>query len=466
MSSEAVVVQRLLVSLTNKIKQSASSKMNAQGISNSLNGLQGMSSNQTEVVDLLQILIPKFLESKEIFPSFGIGCAMMGFFSMSAERAEVQQLLGMMSEQLEYCREKFNSITLVSAFTGLRLCSDEQPVVRRILASLADKIVDCNIAELPPSASSRILSSLRSMRGNSEELHAVIGAVAYKIISPSNSTTIQTQSYSSSDIANGLFGLQYIDAERSPEVRILLSKLADYLEVKGLSLTGKDIAQALYGLKSLSSQNVDEVYKILTIIERNIKTTLEGKNSNLVLLTPQGLGMAMLGIKWSPIDRIETRKVLRRLSKMITSLDSQSCGNILYSMSNMDSKYKEVRGFITEITPHIARIKEPLSAQELANSYFGLQGLDSKYSEVIELLEQLNYQLVKSVGTVKLTSQGIGNGLSGLQSMSCADSDEVLKTLGLFADIIDVSEFPMSSEDIANALFGKLCNLSCFVCMS
>ena len=63
-------------------------------------------------------------------------------------------------------------------------------------------------------------------------------------------------------------------------------------------------------------------------------------------------------------------------------------------------------------------------------------------------------KLEESKGEV-FTSQGIGNAISGFQSMSLSDDVETIsKALGLFADIIEASSLPMSARDISNAMFG------------
>jgi hypothetical protein len=58
----------------------------------------------------------------------------------------------------------------------------------------------------------------------------------------------------------------------------------------------------------------------------------------------------------------------------VYKLDSQACGNILYSMKKMDSKNSAVRGFLNVLAPKIESCIDVMSGQELANAFYGLQG--------------------------------------------------------------------------------------------
>jgi len=50
----------------------------------------------------------------------------------------------------------------------------------------------------------------------------------------------------------------------------------------------------------------------------------------------------------------------------------------------------------------------------------------------------------------------MGNALSGLQSMSFLDSEEIPVMLGYLADEVEASKEVMRAQDLANALFGEL----------
>ena len=54
------------------------------------------------------------------------------------------------------------------------------------------------------------------------------------------------------------------------------------------------------------------------------------------------------------------------------------------------------------------------------------------------------------------TAQGVGNALSGLQSMSFTDSDEVSVMLGYLADEAEACTEIMKAQDLANAFFGNI----------
>jgi hypothetical protein len=111
-----------------------------------------------------------------------------------------------------------------------------------------------------------------------------------------------------------------------------------------------------------------------------------------------------------------------------------------------------------------------MKPQEICNAMYGLQGMDSRHPEVLSVLRELNKRLAvrqRARGEQRMsgnssskrlptpfTAQGIGNALSGLQSMSFKDGVEVSEVLGYLADELEACVEVMKAQDIANALFG------------
>eukprot|EP01038_Epipyxis_sp_PR26KG_P014840 gene14840-19946_t len=204
---------------------------------------------------------------------------------------------------------------------------------------------------------------------------------------------------------------------------------------------------------------------------KQINNNNNNNNNNKIIssFSPQAMSMSMIGLRpmitQQPISQI--KQLIKILSTKISLIDGQSCGNILYSLSKTSCDVAEIRSFLNKFTNILdTKInhndKNPilkLNAQELSNSYYGLSNMDSKYSEVkklIHLLLKLFKQSNNDNNNNKLvfTSQGIANSISGFQSMSCEDSKDIIETLGLLADKIEENNNLMSPQDISNTLFG------------
>jgi hypothetical protein len=80
--------------------------------------------------------------------------------------------------------------------------------------------------------------------------------------------------------------------------------------------------------------------------------------------------------------------------------------------------------------------------------------MDSVYPETKSVLGALNNKLREVADTVVFTSQGIGNALSGLQSMA-VDGQEVKDALEMFAKQLERCSDVMTPQDLSNALFGE-----------
>jgi hypothetical protein len=63
----------------------------------------------------------------------------------------------------------------------------------------------------------------------------------------------------------------------------------------------------------------------------------------------------------------------------------------------------------------------------VSNALYGLQELDSKHAEVCALVEAMNSQVAASLqqpGFFRFVPQGIGNAISGLQSVPDSEKSE------------------------------------------
>ena len=87
--------------------------------------------------------------------------------------------------------------------------------------------------------------------------------------------------------------------------------------------------------------------------------------------------------------------------------------------------------------------------------------MDSKHIETIAVLVALNKALkyankydFPSHGGASITSQGIGNALSGFQTMENSNNHVVDESLGLLISLVETMQETMSPQDLANAFIG------------
>jgi Ran GTPase-activating protein (RanGAP) involved in mRNA processing and transport len=80
--------------------------------------------------------------------------------------------------------------------------------------------------------------------------------------------------------------------------------------------------------------------------------------------------------------------------------------------------------------------------------------MDSVFPEVREVLKALNKKL-RQASDVQFTAQGIGNAISGLQTMTNTDGPEITEALALLTQKLESCPHEMEPLDLSNALFGE-----------
>lgn len=447
MTSDVSEVRNLLVVLARKIDESPHD-LNSQGVSNSLNGLQGMSSDIPEVITLVKSLTNKIENCSEMLSPIAIGSSLLGMRCMSSETPEVKRLLTVLIGKLKQSDAKLNPISVSSALNGLRRMSDDDEIVRQLLDVLATKILTSS--SLDPGAISSSLYGLRKVSGKFDESKRLFGALVSVI--NTNDTRLQ---FTSLDIARTLYGLQSVSCddcfEILPVLRLVKAQIGRSKEV----FTSREIGMSLYGLKSQTAK-YSEVQDVVRAIAQHVARY--GLKDGL---TPQSLSMVMMGLQGmsstSGNGVLELLHVLTPLAKAQTRvMDAQACGNVLYGLQSMSSNETEVRAFLKVLAVSMEACTEDMSPQELCNAYYGLQNMDSIHGEVIQVLRVLNDKLEKTSLVVghAFTAQGLGNAVSGFQTMTTDDSAEVGRGLALWGEKISQSKNVMAPHELGNALFG------------
>ena len=75
--------------------------LGAQAVGNALYGLQGMSSDRPEVLELLSALPGNLVGSNESLAAHAVGNALYGLQGMSSDRPEVLRLLSALADKVK-----------------------------------------------------------------------------------------------------------------------------------------------------------------------------------------------------------------------------------------------------------------------------------------------------------------------------------------------------------------------------
>lgn len=457
MSSDSPVIKEVLQVITDRIVVGVPGDWDAHSISYALYGMQNMNAASQPVQRLIQLIHGKLISSNQTFSAADMGAALYGLRRMTLSPVKasdnanviIVNLLVALTDKCQRIEEPFNMETLSRALNGLRYMSDELPEVRELVVCLAKKLLANSETSYKPKLIANMLAGLTNMKGGSQEARLLVSAIYGKLkLQPKEPFPLE-------QLVLALYSLQSISLQSCPEVKYILQILLEQLESITRPFTLHQTAMSLYGLRNLSSENISEVNNLLIVLADKIKTS-SCKASGLGW-RPAALSMAMVGIKGLSGERKAVRYLLSAIATHpIDELDPQSLGNILLGMNEMSSKLEGVRQIVAMLVDKIPDIKGKISPQEMSNALYGLKNMDSREPIIRKLVKVLSRKLHEAMQDERFvfTSQGIGNALSGLQTMSNLDGPEVIELVGLLADITERSDVVMSPCDISNALFG------------
>ena len=218
------------------------------------------------------------------------------------------------------------------------------------------------------------------------------------------------------------------------------------------TLSARELSTMLYSLRGLRS-DVKEVKVFLGSLNRALFIC----NNAGVGFDVQGVSNALYGLQGMDSDCSEVRTLVTLLIPRVAGckecLDSQAIGNALYGLKNMNSEYPEIRLLLKVLAIKINESSAELRSQEIANALYGLQGMSSNHGEVKDILIALENKINNSKRGQSFNAQEIGNALYGLQSMN-SDCPEVRKLLLAITKKMNNYDVVLNAQAVGCALIG------------
>lgn len=139
MTSDCEDVRRLMQALAAKIELSWK-LLSGQHLANCMFGLQGLSSAEPEVRALLHALVPKILACRDELSAEQICHALFGLQNLSSEHEEVLPLVGALTEKLTLCTETISVRHLASAMYGLQGMEISSLEMKQMISAVGIKL--------------------------------------------------------------------------------------------------------------------------------------------------------------------------------------------------------------------------------------------------------------------------------------------------------------------------------------
>jgi very-short-patch-repair endonuclease len=261
---------------------------------------------------------------------------------------------------------------------------------------------------------------------------------------------------SKATVGMSLFGLQKMPS-RHREVKALLRILGDRIYIdpsarpfpkegdEEVHLTAQQISNATYGLQNMNSD--DEA--VQHVVGQLARRCAESPS----MLDPQGISNAVFGLQHCDGSTREVQQLLQMITakmKPEAVLTSQGIGNTMLGLKRMDCDDGSLREFLAALAPIVHQSQETLNGQEFASALYGLQSMRSDVPEVAAVLAALP-RLVTD--RASLSCQGAGMALYGLQNMQ-SSTPEVRAILELLAPRIAACEEAFRSQVVGMCGYG------------
>eukprot|EP01036_Dinobryon_divergens_P039088 gene39088-51441_t len=210
----------------------------------------------------------------------------------------------------------------------------------------------------------------------------------------------------------------------TPDVTDIMNVLGDQLEANQDPFDDQAISNALYGLQGMKC-DCRQVERILSLLlhkisqhkhklQQDIHSTSHHPSPYVspmplqgLLMRPQGLGMAALGLRSMSSTHPEVSQLQEALAgcldRMSQPLDAQGFANIMEGLKGSCSESRGTRTLLTALRHSLDKeptAMEGLTPKELAMALHGLQGLSSDCSETTDLLDSINRVLEHSLSSL------------------------------------------------------------------
>ena len=406
------IIQIMTIAI-NYINANLNEKIQEKDVTKLLNGLQRLSSESREVLELLNAITYTLQNCcYQRFTNKNISSSINSLTNMKSDNIEVRTLLSVLSNKLKDCNGVLESNDFTSILFGLRGMKSEYMEVRDIILVCATKLKESNV-EFKASQLLNMLSCLSHMNSDYMEVRSFLSAINVKM---SNCR----EGYQPNSMGNAINGLQGMSTDRR-EVRTILKLLSTKIRQNHDEWNSLGLSSAYFGMQRMS--NCPESLELLLAIVakvRNLKKDMSIKN----------LGMSVYGLQDMDSDAVEVRDTLHALNielkKSMEVLTVKSLCSILFGMQNKKIKHLEVLNFYETL---MGKIK-------IMNS-----------SENIDLKNENNHIPVESDSQIemnKLTLSDISLGIYGLLSMNKIneknnydnDNDDDIKNVEIILNIL------------------------------
>jgi hypothetical protein len=203
--------------------QSSREEINAQAIGNAFYGLQGMSSESSEVRTVLSALAKKVSMCSEDLTVQEIGNALYGLQGMSSDSSEVREVLSALTIKIHTCKGNLDAQAVGNAFYGLQGMSNDNSEVRNVLSALTTKVHSCTENLTAQNIGNSFLG-LQGMTSDCSEIYDVLSALSTKLYACKEKLNAQ-------NVGNAFYGLQGLSwMKNSPDFMSVISFLR--LQVK------------------------------------------------------------------------------------------------------------------------------------------------------------------------------------------------------------------------------------------
>jgi hypothetical protein len=308
-----VLTEKHMSAVSHRLEVLSESKWGMDDASNIIYGLQNENQDSAGVLRIISTMAKvadktlKYIQIRDnnlYSPKQqDIMMILLGLQNITSEKRETLELLSVITHMIKICTEIFKPETLSSSLFGMRKMNSDCPEVRFLIIAMVSKMVECS-ENFNQKEACLAISGIQNMKSDSPEVCLLLSALAIKVEHCGGIVKAEA-------LGDMLYSFQHMSSE-VPEVCTLLSVLVAHIEMCECTLRPESICDSLYGMQNMSSDS-PIVRALLSALTPNIKTSKEKLDS-------KALKDIFYGIRNMKNDCPEVQALLSILS--LKALDS------------------------------------------------------------------------------------------------------------------------------------------------
>ena len=368
----------LLITITRVIERCTSSIPTGQNVGNSLLGLTGLSSSDSNVRALLAALTPLLSKCTEKLSPQNVSNALYSLVNFDIDDGiEIENLIIMITKHITRTDVSISGQSLTNSTYSLQRMNSSSKVVRKLMVALTRLILRGRPEHL---CSGQLISNSLYGLSNSRSINYEVRELLVACLPHFRKCGIPVLAQ---HLSNCMLGLQGMSTYY-PEVRLVIMEVTRLFPICTETFNGQCVGNSVYGL-----QNLETCYEVKALIRELVIKISQSQDE----IKAQEIANAIFGLQSLSNESCpEILSLIRALEKKCSLSNEEWTPNHIQQVFGLQlmTSCPEIDGLLSQIKKKIfEHCCEFTSYQEIGNCLYGLNRLYDFNKDAVEIATYL-----------------------------------------------------------------------------